>query len=70
MKTQGVTCRPIADALEESSISLKEQAEIITLLGWGDQARVLEELSATVEKIARMVRSGSAQAPAYLTRNA
>ena len=72
MKTVGIACRPIGEALEEFSINLKEHAEVITLLGWGDQARTLQEFATTIEKIARQVRSGRMDAdlqPAYLSRN-
>ncbi len=72
MKTRGSACRPIGGALEEASINLKEHAEVIALLGWGDQARKLDEVAAIVETISRMVRSGrmDGQAPAYLSKNA
>jgi hypothetical protein len=73
MKTTGKACRPIGENLEESAAALKDHAEVIKLIGWGDQARILEELASTLEKIGRMVRSGRMdvqQVPAFLTRNA
>jgi hypothetical protein len=72
MKTKGRPCRPIGDNLEESASALKDQAEVIKLIGWSDQAAALEEMARTLEIIAKMIRGGRIDVhavPAFPQRN-
>lgn len=72
MKTRGKPCRPIGDNLEELAMTLEDNAEVIKLIGWGDQARTLEEMARAIETIAKMVRGGqieTATVAAFPQRN-
>jgi hypothetical protein len=62
MKTNGKVCRPVGENLEESASALKDQAEIIRLIGWSDQAATIEEMASKLETIAKMIRSGQTEA--------
>ena len=59
MKPNGKPCRPIGENLEETASGLKDQAEIIKLIGWADQAATIEEMANRLEAIAKMIRSGT-----------
>jgi hypothetical protein len=72
MKTRGKPCRPIGENLEESAAALKDQAEVIKLIGRSDQAATLEEMARTIEGIGKMIRGGTAEVhavPAFPQRN-
>jgi hypothetical protein len=61
MKPNGRPCRPIGENLEETASGLKDQAEIIKLIGWADQAATIEEMANRLEAIAKMIRSGKTE---------
>ena len=61
MQPSGTPCRPIGEKLEEAASGLKDQAEIIKLIGWVDQAVTIEEMANRLEAIAKMIRSGKTE---------
>jgi hypothetical protein len=72
METLGKSSRFTGELLEEHAVALGEMAELAGTLGWGDQARSLEDIVHTVKAIARMIRSGQIEAasvPAFPQRN-
>lgn len=73
MKTTGKPCRPVGENLEDSASSLKDQAEIIAVMDWPEEARELRECAERIERIGRRIRSGEKNVdavPAFLHRNA
>lgn len=72
MKTTGKPCRAAGENLEESASSLKNQAEIIEVMDWPEEARELRECADRIERIGRRIRTGEKNVdavPAFLHRN-